>query len=63
MIPLLPEESLFQNLMIVFAGGVKCCVATLNVSLYFIMAHIIFSGPLGLMSSCLIVLDKRIIFK
>ena len=53
MMPLLLKDHLFQNLMIVIEGGVKCCVAALKVSPYFIMVQIIFSGPLGSMSSCL----------
>ena len=63
MMPLLLKDHFFQNLMIVIASGVKCCVAALKVSPYFIIMQIIFSGPLGSMSPCLFVLNKQIIFK
>ena len=63
MMHLLLKDHLFQNLIIVIAGGVKCCVAALKVSPYFIMVQIIFSGPLGSMSSCLFVLNQQIVFK
>ena len=61
--PFLLTDHLFQNLMIVIAGGVKYCVVALKVSPYFIMVQIIFSGPLGFMSLRLFVLNEQILFK
>ena len=57
------KGSPFQNLFKFTLAGVKCRVVALKVSSYIIVVQVIFSGPLGSMSSFPVVPNIQIRLK